>query len=114
MNKKLEGATDDELSAAVAEHVAGYKKDRNGYWRDALGHCVHGEFGDVEFATSADAVLPLLNKLGFWSARFDGDEFVVTDDHMDNNSDNSADAPTFPRAACIALLRAKGIKEIAT
>jgi len=98
-----EGLTDAELSALVAEHVLNWPKEIvQDYTNKAL-------WGDKHWATSADAVLPLLEKAG---ARID--HYFYEDRPKEiawkvvilNDDINAAHAPTFARAACLALLRA--------
>lgn len=132
--KSLINPTDDELSAAVAEHVAGWKRipaDEN--WKEIW----EGPDGQLEldgpwFATSADAVLPLLTahtKRTNEQRGGEGDTWRIyapadeTDTwtvcpvwmHHDGAIEETGDAghdKSLPRAACIALLRAKGIEVI--
>lgn len=133
--------SDEALSAAVAEHVAGYVlfpktieppmsrlevpekwcyRDYKGTFYVGEPYTVHkNEMGLTwgymwtrpKFATSADAVLPLLPKKGkggFWTA--DGGYMGVRICIRDINGiiEQEALAPTFARAACFALLRAHG------
>lgn len=106
----------DEVSAAVAEHVAGWS-----YWTFPEGACPHVKHwrradatpvtihsAEGQFARSADAVLPLLEKWSIATALYSSGEWTVSDDHMDCLSDNMATDKSFPLAACLALLRAKG------
>jgi len=120
---KLINPTDDELSAAVAEHVAGLTRDfedvgeeRCAWWENGKGETV-----PANFATSADAVLPLLDRQHHWLHKSINDgkkitaHYVQIDWKPGRASINQADhfcatEPTFPRAACIALLRANGIE----
>lgn len=114
---KLVIHNDSELSAAVAEHVAGLK--RVGYNGTSL--LVEDSRGVVlqcpPFATSADAVLPLLEKqsvvIANWILPDEGDCGWRVDiyDSIPNASLNKGAGAldkSFPRAACIALLRAAG------
>ena len=94
---KLINPTDDELSAAVARIAPDASK------RD--------------FATSADAVLPLLEKF-VWvdigrDADYDGGPWHVAlaiHRESEHGALFTAAEQTLPRAACIALLRANGIE----
>jgi hypothetical protein len=118
MSTNYDAMTDAELSEAFAVKVAGWSHDEEtGIWYFG---------GDPEnnprFATSADAVLPLLEK-----AKQDG--FIAGAEMLHNHnhgwtcylhsfhetswqegslrSDVQCTDLTLPRAACIALLRAK-------
>ena len=109
---KLTNPTDDELSAAVAEHVAGYK---NVIYATHPPRLVAddperpGERMRIGlYATSADAVLPLLEKCRHWKAQQWEPNVVWVDLDAPNYGDGVAE--TFPRAACVALLRANGIE----
>lgn len=118
----LTNPTDDELSAAVAEHVAGLTISFGciASWRQLP----NGEPEEVQdgpipnYSTSADAVLPLLEK---WAseAEFNGPSIHMTPDsrwlvslHNADDIVASATARTLPRAACIALLRANGVEVV--
>lgn len=124
---KLLNPSDAELNAAFAEKVAGWRKQFNDGW---LGEAVgegrnphmdwfspedgfkysHHELQLPPFTASADAVLPWLEKLGFWACQYSEGLVVISDDHMDCNSENMSSAETFPKAAVIALLRAHGVE----
>lgn len=115
---KLINPTDDELNAAFAEKVAGWKRGKrigmdvwilpSGFW----------DFRPDQFTRSADAVLPWLEKMPFrieigkgiglqcgvvicgygpFTKWGEGGWFRGID-------------PIVPRAACIALLRAHGVE----
>lgn len=140
----LTNPTADELSAAVAEHVAGWRRvpppcGKKREWSHVLlspgarewGNDYKGQYivvwkggdlgGDVpKWATSADAVLPLIEK---WanSKKFNGPDIAMTPDglwmvnlHDGDDIAASATAPTFPLSACIALLRAHNVEVIFT
>lgn len=135
--RTLTNPTDDELSAAVAEYVAGwtYQTFPNGacphikHWKNAKGEHT-SIYMNGRFATSADAVLPLLTahtkrtneKRGgegdTWQIYAPADENDVWTvnpvwmhhDGFIEETGNGNQAKTFPRAACIALLRASGIE----
>lgn len=66
------------------------------------------------FATSADAVLPWLEKRHPWRADCCGEYGVMVQVWRGPRPDGIcyeiANAPTFARAACIALIRAKRLK----
>ena len=63
------------------------------------------------FATSADAVLPWLDKHGEWYHAYDpfsvGDGVHWINLRLNDGKFLNDAAPTFARAACIALIRAK-------
>jgi hypothetical protein len=110
----LDQLTDAELSEVFAVEVAGFIHKPGANWPWSFpdgGVCVHDEQGD--FATSADAVLPFTDAFPFcditreshlngkpWSVgvarTIEGDDAVI-----------HALAPTWARAICIALIRAK-------
>lgn len=107
MSDALDTLSDDALSGAFARDGLGRAID-GGMMRMADEKC--GGIGFESwcaippFATSADAVLPLLEKLvrvhiewnragGYWFVQ-------IPSGHIGT-------APTFARAACIALIRAK-------
>lgn len=109
----LDQMPDAELSEVFAVEVAGWKRNSCGEWSDAMGRTQYYEFDQYrpietpKFATSADAVLPFTKGLA-----------LVAEDHgahwsciavpLDWAADNvTSTAPTFARAACIALIRAK-------
>lgn len=143
MNKKLEDLDDEELNVAVALHVAGikYRKERRAIWAETGCHAFMTEESEevlvperVPYATSADAVLPLLEKCDAWSKGTTGGAVTVyklTLSPAKKPSDDIPDAEwmmlkpvghywncqnpkPFPYSACIALLRANGIEEITT
>lgn len=134
MNDDLEAMSDSELSARVALEVAGWFCMRFGYpegqhgqqspgmlscdpsHKDACWHNGHSQFQvPPPFATSADAVLPWLEKQGWKCAGNRAGQtsattvFVVC--HQSASQEGfavSCDQPNdFARAACIALIRAK-------
>ncbi|HEX2900447.1 MAG TPA: hypothetical protein VHS96_12070 [Bacteroidia bacterium] len=111
MNTIKTNCTDAELSAAVAEHVAGIDPQ-------ALTGNDHWVKTRIIYATSADAVLPLLENQKWhwrsWKAEA-GAEFVwvwvsyiETDDINAPVLSGNYRCATFARAACFALLKAKG------
>jgi hypothetical protein len=101
-----ESMSDDELSAAVAVECAGWTfhpPPSRFPWDDASG-CP--TYLDPQFAVSPNDVLPLLEKRE-WSAK-GGLGLPITVRVLDSNyREHIATAPTFARAACIALLKAK-------
>lgn len=115
---KLTNPTDDELSAAVAEHVAGWKHVFKGnHTQIVYGYppiptgrgC--GDAIVPGFATSADAVLPLLEKC----QHFDHNWNCVHKQHwvwvkIEGRDKAVGSDPVFARAGSIALLRANGIE----
>lgn len=135
MNTKitLTNPTADELSAAVAERVAGwtYETFPHGacphvkHWKNEAGETVSIHM-DGRFATSADAVLPLLERDGWdWEHRFSTNwakerktlesvtiwgprkDFIARHDYVKGEC-------AFPFAACVALLRANGVEVVFT
>jgi hypothetical protein len=110
--------SDAELSALVAEKVAGWKRlplnppGTWGYdihWQDPRGNTSNYD-SFPPYATSADAVLPLLEKPqgrvemahneGLWWCHIQLNPSII-----------SEAAPTFPRAACLAILAAAESKQ---
>lgn len=115
----LTNPTDQQLSEAVAVHVAGwtfYTPPSKFRWDDASG-CPTTE--EPQFATSADAVLPMLEKAGWsredtglvWVSVFNGRGEVGAGGGYDNSPLPSW---PFPKCACIALLRAHGVQVVFT
>lgn len=110
-NDQLDSMTDAELSQAVAVECAGYGLDADGWFVPPLPRRIALLAHELpDFATSADAVLPLINAVEYqWSAGNDGVGSTescwcnVTTRHGTFKGWQS----TFARAACIALLRAK-------
>lgn len=110
---KLTNPTDDELNAAFAEKVAGYTMHL------APG-CEWRRKEIPHFTTSADAVLPWLEKFGWkgtssrWGATCMA-TVVVNDcectgaEYSAQQSYSHTQSP-FPRAAVIALLRAHNVE----
>lgn len=134
---KLINPTDDQIDAAVAEHVAGnpMRKVRREIWVE--GGCFAAPTGEYEevyekeiarYSRSMDAVLPLLFDHA-WTSRSMGmsgmpegqshPHFIVRVreiPHVNSDGSNNFDiwheafAHTLPRAGCIALLRAHGVE----
>lgn len=110
----LRGPTDAERDAKVNEamaDLAGWKPDSpsGGFWINP--DFLFGRQKDAlpPYATSADAVLPLLEKQLGWDcchARVD-DQYVVKIWHGELTGLMGV-SPTLPLAACYALLRANG------
>jgi hypothetical protein len=118
MTTTLTNPTDDQLNCAFAEKVAGWTQDKEEYWHDAEGSGVNedGFYLVPSFTTSADAVLPWLEK---WTQDHPGDEWHVgqrkgmwaIDVHQPKgfiDQYNSRDK-SLAKAAVIALLRAHGV-----
>jgi hypothetical protein len=130
MKPTLTNPTDDQLNAAFAEHVAGFKHggmNIGGDPNNTFGWSMTGPgskdpaaplheklsfwwTSDLpKFTRSMDAVLPWLKKAGLWecgySAHHDG--YWVTVSYGHDSEDKS-----LPRAAVIALLRANGVEVV--
>jgi hypothetical protein len=120
----LRGLTGDALHAAVNEAVAvmeGWEyidheytrsdmtKYRAGMWRQK-GTKNSGVF--PPYATSCDAVMPLLEKWGHpdWGRDAEYSKGTRWDGWRITLGNVCAEATTFPLAACIALLRANGVE----
>lgn len=109
MKPDIEQLPDAQLSAIFAREVAGWAGDFV-YWKDAEGK----EVTDDEeypiapfFATSADAVMPFVEKVACSPHRRrlpDAWLFFVA---LQDGTYVKAEATTFARAACIALIKAK-------
>lgn len=108
--------SDGELSALVAERVA--KKLECDQWKPfnsqsmIKGDCGHADCiprgMKINYATSADAVLPLLEK-GLMAVSIywrDGEWQVYMADTPTSATCLMGKATTLPRAACLALLAA--------
>ncbi len=121
---RLLNPTDDELNAAFAEKVAGWRAkgtecvllyenghcreiDKSGKWT-GLGRPIES------FTKSADAVLPWLEKhtwRGCSYSTIDGAHRSATVEIVGRNLELiTIHSDTLPRAAVIALLRAHGIE----
>lgn len=114
---KLTNPTDDELNAAVATHVCGYAGVDGGMMRlpdtRMRGNVFESWKRVPPYATSADAVLPLLDSpkyIAWWEARLKLNGTHQVRCHQSEVDSFLAESATFPRAACIALLRANGIE----
>lgn len=132
-NITLTNPTHNELSAAVAEHVAGWRRvppphGKKREWSHMLlspsakewGNDYKGQYivvwkdgdlgGDVpKWATSADAVLPLLLNAGYVNINLNPFSKVWTVIIL-NGKEFVGEGHTLPRAACVALLRANGVE----
>lgn len=123
MNTKtldLRGLTDAQrnnaITDAISEAVCGWKKftieGHGNYFRDQ-----NGVIRSKAFSTSADAVLPLLEKTGkdiiivwsggTWSVQINEDRDVGTENY-NSVTIGDYDSPSLAQTACIALLRANG------
>lgn len=107
----LKTASLEQISAAVAEHVAGWTRvDPSWPWKDNKGTwCADCEI--PKFATSFDAVFPLLEKFGSWDMNWHATTKIVwvwvyTAGKCERFDGHAGAAPL---AACIALLRAHGV-----
>lgn len=128
---KLTNPTDDELNRAFAEYVAGWVRvpqestegciawtnpnnpyAQNRVWFDGRQYSCHGAHdGWPSFCTSADAVLPWLEKegcaLNVYSHPGKGYYTIVL---CAPTGDIKSSGKTFARSAVIALLRAHGVE----
>jgi len=108
---KLTNPSNDELNAALAEKVAGWKACSS---HTMLASCPNMEFGYDEnvaippFTQSADAVLPWLEKSDRWWT-YESAANLMTLWTGGDEEDVEAEGP-FARAAVIALLRAHGVE----
>lgn len=119
-NDNLDGLSDAALSEAFAVEVAGWTHSvadasrGTRWWSDEKGGHI-SPYSDPDsgfsFATSADAVLPFLEKGVSWHSAFHaGAGYMVTHSSQCGQYIGECDAAprvTFARAACIALIRAK-------
>ncbi len=105
MSTDLSQLTDAQLSEAFAVEVAGMERLTHTLWVFPGGLAQ-----PLNFATSADAVLPYLKATG-WTSYSGGDAnppFKAVRVSVDRaGHDFDGYAPTFARAACIALLLAR-------
>ena len=113
-NTQLEDMTDAELSEAFALEVAGWRKNIMDEWEDTNGKAIWDDFtdwpGNPNFATSADAVLPWLEKYGKFNIHHsNGGIYEVEIDRLGQQPCNFyfGSATTMARAAAIALIKAK-------
>lgn len=108
MSDELDALSDAQLSEVFAVEVAGWTFREEHHWCFAKGND-YARKGDLVFSTSADAVLPYLSAhCVTWRCMGypDGSHgFILWP--TSTSRDFQSSAPTFARAACIALLRAK-------
>jgi len=119
MKPKLVKPSDRELDEAVAEYVAGWRRV-HGEWRspqksDAIertGICTDELEHPPFYSTRADAVLPLLEKMVWFYVETQNSSVWLVHVSTGNLSEDhyKARADTFPRAICLALLRAHGVE----
>lgn len=123
----LTNPTDDELNVAVAEHVDGWRYvgmaatigcDQRMWAKGTPGASDYVMRGQDQFryATSADAVLPLLGKLcDAWTMTYDQGEMdeIEVNVYAPKHGFFVGQAP-LPKAICIALCRANNIEVIFT
>jgi hypothetical protein len=110
--------TDDELNALFAEHVAGTHEPIDcfvdTFWGKPIYSLKDKQTGEVSrhwiFATDANAVLPWLDKMGRWECGYGRHTGGYSIYFPREPVGEPGEADTFPRAAVIALLRAKGIE----
>ncbi len=114
---KLINPTDSEIDAAVAEKVAGWKRLHAEHAFDGGVKCEidawaapSGRIADAvpQFSRSADAVLPLLERMDRWQCDYGRPEKKYRLYFIRREGEGTA--ATFPRAACLALLRAHGVE----
>jgi hypothetical protein len=117
MTPELESMPDAQLAEVFAVECAGWTKltdewrDKH-FWSDKYKWLPAGEYPAVSpvrecfFATSADAVLTFLEAARDWRAYRDQYSEVIRVS-VGLVCVNIGVAPTFARAACIALIRAK-------
>lgn len=121
---KLVNPTDEQLNAAFAEKVAGWTRYEplKGEKRTVICRLCGPERGQTmlvwkdgspggcypNWAKSADAVLPWLEKCGHWQAHSSSKGIHIFVEYPDRH--NRSDDQSFPRAAVIALLRANGVE----
>jgi len=106
-NDSLSELTDAELSRAFAKEVCGwavFRYEGEADWWFSDGVIKHGSKLPA-FATSADAVLPWLRECDHWCATEYNGYGLWLDVETPHVGDTCA--PTFARAACIALIKAK-------
>jgi len=122
MKPKLVKPSDRELDEAVAQYVAGWRRV-HGEWRspqksDAIertGICTDELEYPPFYSTRADAVLPLLSVWRWetnWHPSYKTFLIVLKPSiqHPKETTAVNSEAETFPRAACIALLRTHGVE----
>lgn len=107
---KLTNPTDDELNATFAEKVAGLRGPDDYRSRE-----LWEKLKNTPFVTSADAVLPWLEKAEWFNVSRPSNDgkghfYCEVDLDSKNEVEAIAYADTFPKAICIALLRAHGVE----
>lgn len=112
MTDELDSLPDAKLSEVFAMEVAGWKKVEDCGWSDSDDEMIwdyaEDELASPIFATSADAVLPWLMQIEWWGDGIKSKQRLVgVDVNTKPGYCVQAIAPTFARAACIALIRAK-------
>jgi hypothetical protein len=121
MTLTLTNPTDDQLNAAFAEKVAGWTL-RDEYWMTSPkrfagrswlcgNKWMCGESELPPFTTSADAVLPWLEKWNeSWEVSYYNNVWnIAIEDRKGGMIYGWVKDKSFPRAAVIALLRAHGV-----
>ena len=110
MTDGLDTKTDAQLSEIFATEVAGWTFTLGTvekWWRDGDGHFRGAGFINLpHFATSADAVLPWLEKANHLLSCWDGKLWCVAFYFEGNSRHSTGTQTTFARAACIAIIRA--------
>lgn len=99
---------DARVNEAVAVHVAGYMKRND--WSGRLDKGDEQAVISPPFSTSADAVLPLLEKHARWECNYVGDATWKDRAYCCELNGRKEMAPTIPLAACLTLLRANGVE----
>ena len=134
MTDQLDQLTDAQLSEVFAREVAawGIHSRNTAFWvdaekRDGTAFDVRALVGELRFATSADAVLPFLERQRAWSKGTVGQAVTVYGERLSpspkpegvpdsewmilapigHHWNEAKPLVSFARAACIALIRAK-------
>lgn len=116
MTDDLDKKTDDHLNALFSEEVAGIRPICHcGDYVDTHGHnsghspVVMKDADEPNWCSDANAVLPWLEKFGWMgtSGAKEGAAVKVLAGPQPHVFEVRANAPTFARAAVLALLRAK-------
>jgi len=124
LNMKMINPSEDRINEVVAVEVAGWTHVRS-FIRIRTHDRIHilkgfppgmkrsrsnGRGRQVPaFTRSADAVLPLLEKQGYWSTSLSSHASPAVSYAVHCGASSVGYADEFPLAACIALLRSKGI-----
>jgi hypothetical protein len=116
MKDELDGLSDSDLTMAFAGEIAGWTKLRKtvlGAGAPERDPSPYGyppgrnyECAVTPFATSADAVLPYLEKHPRWFCDNKAENYAVCVVSMDGARDHYGRDSAFARASCICLLRA--------